>query len=118
MRSGLVRVPLQRPLILPGLAAERVKKPTWCPDSEVRPASAVNTAAGARMARRPAVRDRRSASDGAGTGPFVDERAVVEIDRRELRTLVPVVLAVLPFRLVAALGQQVHAAHHVAGVEI
>src|SRR4051794_39776211 len=117
MRSGLVRVPLQRPLVLPGLAAERVKKPTW---SRFRSSRGVgmNTAAGARMPRRPAARDRRSASDGIGAGPFVDERAVVEIDGRELGTLVPVVLAVLPFRLVAALGHQVHAAHHVAGVEI
>ena len=49
---------------------------------------------------------------------LVHERGVVEIDRRELVLLGPVVLAVLPFRLVAALGQQVHVAHHVAGIEI
>ena len=30
----------------------------------------------------------------------------------------PVVLGVLPFRLVAALGQQVHAAHQIAGIEV
>ena len=49
---------------------------------------------------------------------IVDERGVVEINRRKLILFSPVVLAVLPFRLVAALGQQVHVAHQIAGIEI
>src|SRR5689334_7445230 len=48
----------------------------------------------------------------------VHEGLVVKIDRRDLIFLRPVVLAVLPFGLVAALGQEMHVAHHVAGIEI
>ena len=49
---------------------------------------------------------------------FVDKGAVVQIDCWKLVLFGPVILVVLPFGLVAALRQQVHAAHHVAGVEI
>ena len=49
---------------------------------------------------------------------IIDERGVVEIDCRKLILFSPVVLAVLPFRLVATLGQQMHVAHQIAGIEI
>ena len=48
----------------------------------------------------------------------VDELGRVQVDRRELVLLGPVVLVVHPLRLVATLRQQVHAAHHVARIEI
>src|SRR6516165_6420391 len=51
-------------------------------------------------------------------GSLVSERCVVEIDGGKLVLLGPVVLGVLPFGLVAALWQEVHAAHHIAGVEV
>ncbi len=46
----------------------------------------------------------------------VDERPVVEVDRRKEVLLVPVILRVLPFRFVAAFGQQMYTAHQVAGI--
>src|SRR5260370_37943527 len=49
---------------------------------------------------------------------LIDERSIVEIDRREFILFGPVVLAVLPFRLVAAVEQQMHVAHQIAGIEI
>ena len=48
----------------------------------------------------------------------VNERRIVEIDRRKLVLLGPVVLAVLPFRLVATLGQKMYVAHQITGIEI
>src|SRR5229473_1452466 len=54
----------------------------------------------------------------APTGSLVDERTVVEIGGGELVLLGPVVLGVLPFGLVAALRQQMHAAHQIAGIEV
>src|SRR5437016_12671747 len=49
---------------------------------------------------------------------MVDEGGIVEVDRRDFVLLGPVILAVLPFRLVAALRQQMHVPHHVAWIEI
>src|SRR6516164_9487729 len=51
-------------------------------------------------------------------GSLVSERCVVEVDGGKLVLLGPVVLGVLPFGLVAAFRQEVHAAHHIAGVEV
>src|SRR5437660_576665 len=51
-------------------------------------------------------------------GSFVNERAVGEVDGGKLVLFGPVILVMLPFRFVAALRQQMHAAHHVAGIEI
>src|SRR5258708_1181647 len=58
------------------------------------------------------------AAVGRPTGLAVHEHVVLHIDRGKFVLLGPVVLVVLPFRLVAALRQQVHAAHHVARIEI
>src|SRR5580658_3887048 len=48
----------------------------------------------------------------------VNEQRVVEVGSGEFVLLGPVILGVLPFGLVAAFGQEVHAAQHVAGVEV
>src|SRR5579871_6667094 len=48
----------------------------------------------------------------------IHKRLVVQIGRGDRVLLGPVILAVLPLRLVAALGQDVHVAHHIAGIEI
>src|SRR4051812_47855517 len=48
----------------------------------------------------------------------IDEGGVIKVDGRELVLLAPVILGVLPVRPVAALRQQVHAAHQIAGVEV
>src|ERR1051326_5187436 len=53
-----------------------------------------------------------------GGGSLVMEYGIVEIDRGEFVLLGPVILGVLPFRLVAALWQEMHAAHQIAGVEV
>src|SRR5881227_273001 len=47
---------------------------------------------------------------------FIVEGSIIEIDRGEAVLLAPVILGVLPLDLLAALREQVHAAHHVAGV--
>src|SRR6516164_5297128 len=60
---------------------------------------------------------RRLTTHGA-PGSLVDERTVVEVDGGKLVLFDPIILGVLPFGLVAALRQQVHAAYHVAGVEV
>src|SRR5258708_2053511 len=59
-----------------------------------------------------------AAAGGAATRSLVAEGGVVEVDRGKRVLLAPVILIVLPFRLVAALRQQVHAAHQVAGIEV
>src|SRR3569833_2164638 len=46
-----------------------------------------------------------------GMGSPVHEGLIIKIYRRNLVLLGPVILTVLPLRLVAALGQQVHVAH-------
>src|SRR5712675_1414232 len=49
---------------------------------------------------------------------LVDEGEVVEVDGRESVFFAPIVLGVLPFRLVAAFRQQVHGAHEIARIEV
>ena len=49
---------------------------------------------------------------------LVDENTVVEVGGGKLVLLAPIVLGMLPFGLVAALGQHVHAAHQIAGIKV
>src|SRR5690606_11513024 len=49
---------------------------------------------------------------------LVNELCAGEIDERQHILLRPVILRMLPFRLVTALGQEMHAAHHVTRIEV
>ena len=54
----------------------------------------------------------------AGLGSLVEEGTVVEISGGKLVLFGPVVLSVLPFGLVAAFRQKVHAAHQIPGIGV
>src|SRR5271154_6000357 len=49
---------------------------------------------------------------------LIDEGGVVEVDGRQSIFFAPIVLGVLPLRLIAAPRQQVHGAHEIARIEV